>query len=515
MYEVRQKKKNVSRRIDSSLIERQRKSVAQFIKQNENNKDQDLLIFLSNLSGKKKIDFFDIYQGRNSKKNRTINMDGISYRLTKNDMVYLKDIDYNEYLKLITKGIENDDYWITWPTYATGDMTSLSVLLINSEPEHSHGVKIYKDGNYGSNIEDAMNAWKSFIGGDIIDDKYIITHKGLQGVKSNSKESKNKIGFAEATEYVANNWNREVRKKVRKVWGISDRYDNNIKKWLNAHQITPDKYKNKDVVILWIRKSGENGGAHYENDTSFKQLRNNIKKYPQKMFYLAGDDKLDAKGNSKAESLTKENNNVVNLTQIWKKDSVEMWGGKSRTGQFNMYDFLKRHSKTLLHIGAMSGNLEAMALMGHETEFKTIDDRNENPSLRRMLKYSENDKKRSKDKDKIGYNFSPLRRYEKSAAEYYMKLRCHTLYINKKLSDLFGLDYLYHRSKKYVQTIIKEYDTLSEGTYCELKDKYKDSLLSNLFILAAKKIRKKKANEMLFKVSEKKRKKITGKRNAK
>ena len=237
-------------------------------------------------------------------------------------------------------------------------MTSLSVLLINSEPEHSHGVKIYKDGNYGSSIEGAMNAWKSFLGGEIIDNTYIVSRKGLQGIKSNSKESKNKIGFAEATNYVANNWNRKVRKKVREVWGISNRYDNRIMKWLNNHQITPTKYKNKDVIILWIRKSGENGGAHYENDTSFKLLRSYIEKNSQKIFYLAGDDKLDAKGNSKAEALVRDN--VVNLTQIWKRKDVNSWNGNSRTGQFNIYDFLKRQSKSLLHIGAMSGNLEAM-----------------------------------------------------------------------------------------------------------------------------------------------------------
>ena len=497
MYEARQNKEKVSRRIDTSLIERQRKrrSVVQFIK-NGNDKDQDLLLFLSDLSGKNKIDFFNIYQsGKDGKKVKVISMNGTNYRLTKNDLAYLRGIDLNKYLKLITKSIDNVDYWITWPTYATGDMTSLSVLLINSEPEHSHGVKIYKDGNYGSSIEGAMNAWKSFLGGEIIDNTYIVSRKGLQGIKSNSKESKNKIGFAEATNYVANNWNRKVRKKVREVWGISNRYDNKIMKWLNNHQITPTKYKNKDVIILWIRKSGENGGAHYENDTSFKLLRNYIKKNPQKMFYLAGDDKLDAMGNSKAKELGRYNN-VINLTRIWERKDVNSWNGNSRTGQFNIYDFLKRQSKSLLHIGAMSGNLEAMALLGHKTNFRTIDDRNENPSLKRMLEYDTSDKNRENEIDKIGYNFSPIYRYEKSAAEYYMKLRHHTGAIDKNLSEKFGEEYLNNRNKgkEYVQAIEKMYDGLDKGTYSELKDKYKDSLLSNLFILAAKRIKKKEDN---------------------
>lgn len=277
---------------------------------------------------------------------------------------------------------------------------------------------------------------------------------------------------------------------MRKAWGVTDTYDKEIKNWLSDNNITADKYEEKDVIILWIRKSGENGGAHYENDTSFKLLRSYIEKNSQKIFYLAGDDKLDAKGNSKAEALVRDN--VVNLTQIWKRKDIYLWKGDSRTGQFNIYDFLKRQSKSLLHIGAMSGNLEAMALLGHKTNFQTIDDRTENPSLERMLKYDISDQEREDEIDKIGYNFSPIDRYEKSAAEYYMKLRYHTKLIDESLSKQFGSDYLDNKIEKYVQAIESMYDGLDKGTYSELKDKYKDSLLSNLFILVAKRIKKKK-----------------------
>ena len=499
MYEARQNKEKVSRRIDGRFKNNSnhalKEDMLQLIrKEDENkNKEQDLQDFVYKLDKNGKINFYCGLKSIN-KEDMKLKIYDKYYILSKDDFNKLnKEIKGNKinkridkYLRFITDGIENKDYWITWPTYATGDMTSLSVFLINSK----NGVVIYKENGYGGDVDNAMNAWSSFLGGDLIDKEYIVTDKGLQGFRSDSTESKRKIGFTEGTNYITKNWNSDIRGKVRKAWGVTDTYDKEIKNWLSDNNITADKYEEKDVIILWIRKSGENGGAHYENDTSFKLLRSYIEKNSQKIFYLAGDDKLDAKGNSKAEALVRDN--VVNLTQIWKRKDIYLWKGDSRTGQFNIYDFLKRQSKSLLHIGAMSGNLEAMALLGHKTNFQTIDDRTENPSLERMLKYDISDQEREDEIDKIGYNFSPIDRYEKSAAEYYMKLRYHTKLIDESLSKQFGSDYLDNKIEKYVQAIESMYDGLDKGTYSELKDKYKDSLLSNLFILVAKRIKKKK-----------------------
>lgn len=509
MYTPKQQKPQQSRIIHTFTPQR-RPCVAQFIRIVSSGTQKPLLKFLSDLNVKDKIEFFECYCERRKKKDCLI-LNGQKLLLQRNDLQILNNITFDKYLELITENIRNADYWITWPTYATGDMTSLSVMLINS----SHGVIIYKERNYGGEINKAMMLWKSFLGGEIVYNKYLVTKKGWQGLASDKIEPRNLNGFSftSGTEYVSKEWNAKLRRNIRKIWGITEKYDIKIEKWLNDNNIDSDKYKNKDIVVLWIRKSGENGGAHYENDTSFRLLEKLISKNSNKVYYLAGDDTTDAMDISKAAKLTKYRN-VVNITKIWEKKNIEQWMGNTRTGQFNIYDFLKRHSKSLLHIGAMSGNLEAMALLGHKTMFQTIDDRDSNPSLRRMLKYDKHDEK-VKEKNKIGYNFKPLKHYEKSTAQYYMLLRYNTSIIHKKLQELISVDYLYNKKLDVdiIDNIVDMYYKLPAGrVYNELKDKNEDSTLSSFFIQAAKMIKKNELLEQKSRLSTKRWRKMYGKK---
>lgn len=211
MYEARQNKEKVSRRIDGRFKNNSnhalKEDMLQLIrKEDENkNKEQDLQDFVYKLDKNGKINFYCGLKSIN-KEDMKLKIYDKYYILSKDDFNKLnKEIKGNKinkridkYLRFITDGIENKDYWITWPTYATGDMTSLSVFLINSK----NGVVIYKENGYGGDVDNAMNAWSSFLGGDLIDKEYIVTDKGLQGFRSDSTESKRKIGFTEGTNYI-------------------------------------------------------------------------------------------------------------------------------------------------------------------------------------------------------------------------------------------------------------------------------------------------------------------------
>ena len=139
-----------------------------------------------------------------------------------------------------------------------------------------------------------------------------------------------------------------------------------IKVFLNQYKLNAATLGGQDVEVLWIRTSGEKGGAHYENDTSFNALRNYIKKHNGKIFILAGDEK-----NGKAQSIANDNlDKVFNLTIFWEKEEWKSIANGNRAMQFYVFDVIKDMSKSLKHIGSMSGGLEALALIGHEVEFK-------------------------------------------------------------------------------------------------------------------------------------------------
>ena len=167
---------------------------------------------------------------------------------------------------------------------------------------------------------------------------------------------------------------------------------------------------------MWIRKSGERGGAHYENDTSFHALSDYINRNREELIILAGDKKED----KTTKLVETDRNRVFDLTEFWKVRGLEDWGGNTRTGQLRLYDYINKASNgNLKHIGSMSGGLEALALLGHNVMFKG---KMGEGSVARMEQYKENS---NINYDWIGFKrYSPLgydyRGYEKSAAKYYV-----------------------------------------------------------------------------------------------
>ncbi len=236
-----------------------------------------------------------------------------------------------------------------------------------------------------------------------------------------------RLKFEHGTKMIAVSWDREKRKRVREAWGVGLEegqadYDGDVEDWLHSKGIPPDTAVHaKQIVVMWIRKSGERGGAHFENDTSFRVLGEQAREYVRRGFhvFLAGDEK-----EGKAARLASDRKlagHIFNITQFWadRSEKLKKWGGNSRTGQFRLYDYLKRKASSLVHVGAMSGNLEAMALLGHKVEFHAGDP--EGPGVMRMQAYTVHDLGVGA-RDKLSYDLKSVP-YGKPAAHYYIDLK--------------------------------------------------------------------------------------------
>lgn len=313
----------------------------------------------------------------------------------------------------------------TPPEEWKSDFKSAIQLLQNRPPMEAFSQNVLKIALYSCRI--AENIYKIQKGQmqivwNILQNTYL--------TPNSSNDSKiPKISFTDGTKLVATHWNRSIRSQVRKTWGVDIphssnkaemKYDSALSRWLSDKVGAKPEYINgKDIVVLWIRKSGERGGAHFENDTSFKALEGRVKDYLEKGYtvFLAGDEKA-----GKAAAISRRLS-VFNVTQFWTLDSssVASWGGDTRTGQFRLYDYLNRHAKSLTHIGARSGNLEAMALLGHKVEVFAYSPEEEGVS--RMRAFETHDFSHSDEKDKISYNFKYIYGYDKKAASTFVVLK--------------------------------------------------------------------------------------------
>ncbi|MFB7293910.1 scabin-related ADP-ribosyltransferase [Actinacidiphila glaucinigra] len=201
------------------------------------------------------------------------------------------------------------------------------------------------------------------------------------GLSSNQKLERT-LGVREGTKWVARNFTVGVRRTLRRTWEVDDvgfppRVQEYVRTWLTVQQAVPSTQQ--DTIVLWSRFSGKRGYAHPEHDTSFEGMRQILRKLAERakergerpLVVIAGDAYSDPKHARKyediAEKARKDGLNVRNLTNFWKggKTSLRAWGGDNRVGQFRLYEYLNRHSRSVRHLGYRSGNLEAMALIGH------------------------------------------------------------------------------------------------------------------------------------------------------
>lgn len=194
------------------------------------------------------------------------------------------------------------------------------------------------------------------------------------------------VNLGTGTQFVASKWSQDVQRQVRQAWSLQGP-DPKVQAWLSAKGLDDESVTGKKVAVIWSRFSGKKGGAHPEHDTSQEGMKQMVAALQNTFdtIVIVGDrhpkhsiqkDQPWVPGpwaglqglhpDSKAK--------IVDLTEFWKgnahdKAALAEWGGNKRTGQFKLYDHLNAQSQGLVHLGFRSGNLEAMALMGHKVGY--------------------------------------------------------------------------------------------------------------------------------------------------
>lgn len=217
------------------------------------------------------------------------------------------------------------------------------------------------------------------------------------GIMVNGENQKfQRVNIGAGTQYIQDTWAADpsLKTTIRSGWGVDDahRNDAQVRDWLSTQGVQPEDIQGKKVAVLWSRFSGKGGGAHPEHDTShagMTQMVDGLKAKGFDTILIVGDrhpfqpkggapGAKDTYGDLARANPGGEGNpgKVVDLTEFWKgnpdeKAALKRWQGEQlpRAGQFKLYDHLQSQSGGLIHIGTRSGNLEAMALMGHQVGY--------------------------------------------------------------------------------------------------------------------------------------------------
>lgn len=200
------------------------------------------------------------------------------------------------------------------------------------------------------------------------------------------------LGVGDATQIVGRLFSTELRESVRQSWNLDPEQDTAVGSWLRTKGVTLSA--DDRVAVVWSRFSGKKGEVHIEHDTSYIGIAQIIAGLGDvKAVLIVGDSGAEqaggaelSAGKEKFRSMAAYFNEgelpgsdeqvnhdtfgarVVDLTEFWNDPAAAAWGGRTRTGQFRLFDYLHRHSTTR-HLGFRSGNLEAMALMGFPVRY--------------------------------------------------------------------------------------------------------------------------------------------------
>lgn len=196
-------------------------------------------------------------------------------------------------------------------------------------------------------------------------------------------EIKELWGVTSGTDYVAENFSESMRSSIRDAWQLDDLHDTEITEWLAGRGVRIPEDKTKSVLVLWSRFTGKamqwsDLRGRMEHDTSFEGTRQLLRNLAgdYKAVIITGDPHPDPAKAGKWDELVREmraelgNENIHQLTGFWRGDTggLAPWGGDTRTGQFRLYDHLHRQHG-VQHVGFRSGNLEAVALIGHPVRY--------------------------------------------------------------------------------------------------------------------------------------------------
>lgn len=306
---------------------------------------------------------------------------------------------------------------MVYPGYASGDMYGIGATMLLDKSLH---LWLVTDGNKGRIDRSAMV--KGFLTAFLPDDSRISVVKTRQGVDSRAylppfdtlkvQEQSYLAWLSEAlwgfiglkkqlyfavdlffgTNYVALRFGDasqrpKLRSLVRSGWDVtSTRWAGGVVKklgeFLKARGFVDDTKFPRDqhVVVLWMRFTGKTGGAHVEYDTSFEGLRQLLKVAHDKgndWVIIVGDkpklseafnpEKVLRRRSKIAEIIRASPISAVDLTEFW---TDEAWKAnfKKRTDQFKLFEVLHYHNH-VKHLGARSGNLESLALLGYQVRY--------------------------------------------------------------------------------------------------------------------------------------------------
>lgn len=282
---------------------------------------------------------------------------------------------------------------INQPGYATGDVFGIAASLIddpNLDIVISRGAQKGEEGYDPTDKADALvkfytdsgiEPWRIHMaqvsdlrgeGAKAMKEMTRSIHKGFDpGLSNRTIDSNLTLTVSGGTDYVATHWSDEMKSKVRNAWDVNDSKDKEIQDWLQSKNVPRG---GKNVAILWSRFSGKKGDIHLEHDTSYRGMEQIVMMAKEKFdaVIIAGDPYATPDNAGKfTEIATKAGLNVFDLTGFWedKNDLLKAWGGDTRFGQFKLYDYLDRHFEELKHLGFRSGNLEAMAMLGHQVRY--------------------------------------------------------------------------------------------------------------------------------------------------
>ncbi|MER5657477.1 hypothetical protein ABT076_31165 [Streptomyces sp. NPDC002131] len=189
-------------------------------------------------------------------------------------------------------------------------------------------------------------------------------------------------GVTDGTEHVAREFSPYLREQLRGAWDLGPRHDPAVEAWLAGQGIRIPEGE-KPVLVLWSRFSGKatqwsDLRSRMEHDTSFQGVRQLLRNLGDsyKAVIITGDPHPDGAKNGKWDELVRDmrgelrTDAIHHITGFWRgsEPALTAWGGQTRTGQFRLYDHLARQHG-VQHLGFRSGNLEAVALIGHDVHY--------------------------------------------------------------------------------------------------------------------------------------------------
>lgn len=127
------------------------------------------------------------------------------------------------------------------------------------------------------------------------------------------------------------------------------------------------------VVILWSRYSGKKGDIHVEHDTGKFGMTQLVERALRgnDFVFIAGDKPPLVHQKTRWSDLANAHRGkVFDLTEFWSNNDtyLQTWC-PDRVGQMALYDYFHRHSAALKHLGFRSGNLEGLAMIGHDVRY--------------------------------------------------------------------------------------------------------------------------------------------------